>query len=126
MFDRESRCEHCARRDTAGRVFAAGTRRGWKRSARSWTFLDRVATPVNGITKLVVTDRSRPSTRRQVKVVVTSKNGSYPVDADDPPIQAIVVLGSVADAAAGICGESAYAASDCAFSRTGDRLTCKR
>lgn len=39
------------------------TRRGWKRSGRSWTFLDRGATPVNEITKLVVTDRSRPSTR---------------------------------------------------------------
>lgn len=52
-----------------------------------------------------------------MKVVVTGKDGSYPIGADDPPIQAIVVLGSVADAAAEIRGESAHAAGDCAFSR---------
>jgi cysteine-rich repeat protein len=106
--------------------YSAATRRGWKRTGRSWTYLDRSTSPVSGVTKLVVTDRARSSSPRRVKVVVTGKNGSYEVGAGDSPVQAVVVLGSVADAAAGMCGESAYTAADCVLDRRGDRLTCKR
>jgi len=41
-------------------------------------------------------------------------------------VQAIVVLGDVDAAAAVMYGESAYAAGDCVYDRTGDRLTCTR
>jgi hypothetical protein len=61
-----------------------------------------------------------------VKVIVGGKNGDYPVDRGSSPLRAIVALGGAADAAAGVCGESAYTGSDCASNRRGDRLTCTR
>lgn len=81
---------------------------------------------MNGITKMVVTDRARASRPRRLKVGVTGRNGSYSIAADDRLAQAIVVLGGVAVAAAGMCGESAYVASDCVLGSKGDRRTCKR
>ncbi len=79
---------------------------------------------MNGITKARGC-RSLATVDPATVKVVPGKNGSYPVSADDRPIQAIEVLGSVADPAAGMCRESANAAGDCTFSRMGDRLTCQ-
>jgi len=49
---------------------------------------------VSGVTKLVVTDRARPETPRQLEVVAIGNDGSYAVGDEDSPIQAIVLLGS--------------------------------
>jgi cysteine-rich repeat protein len=109
-------------------AYSAATRRGWQPSGsgKAWTYLDRRATPVNGIVKLVLTDRSRTTTPRQVKVVVTGKRGAYPVTPGDVPVQAIVTLGDATDATGGLCGESAYAADSCAFNGAGNQLVCTR
>ena len=109
-------------------AYSAATRTGWttSRSGKAWTYVDRRATPTSGIVKLTVTDRNRSSTPRQVKVVVTGKNGLYLVAPLDLPVQAIVALGNAADAAAGMCGESAYSSGSCAFNRTGNQLICTR
>jgi hypothetical protein len=61
-----------------------------------------------------------------VQVTIAGRRGSYPVLADDVPLTAIVTLGGQAEAAAGLCGESAYAAGDCRFNRKGTTVTCKR
>jgi len=59
-------------------------------------------------------------------VNVTGKNGVYPVVAGDEPLEAILVLGGQTDAVAGVCGESAFVAADCAFNRLGTALNCRQ
>ena len=109
-------------------AYSAATRYGWKPSGsgKSWTFLDRRATPVNGIVKLSLTDCGRAGTPRQVKAVVTGKNGAYPVAPTDLPLQVRLTLGDATDAAAGLCAESAYASTSCAFNGAGNQLVCLR
>ena len=63
---------------------------------------------------------------RGVAISVTGKKSTYPVGAGDEPLHAVVVLGDQGDAAAGACGESAFAAGDCAFNGKGTTLTCKQ
>jgi len=112
---------------TAG-AYGAATRHGWKPggAGTAWTYLDRRAAPANGIVKLTLTDRSRASAPRQAKVVVTGRNGAYSVTPADLPLQARLTLGDAADAAAGLCAESSYGATSCAFNRAGSQLVCTR
>lgn len=106
-------------------AYSSALRSGWTtaRSGRAWTFVDRRGT-ANGIVKLVVTDRDRAASPRQVQVVVTGKNGRHPVAPGDLPVQVVLVLGDAADAAAGLCGESAFRAGACVLTGSGSRLVC--
>ncbi|TFH47660.1 MAG: hypothetical protein E4H01_07865 [Lysobacterales bacterium] len=56
------------------------------------------------------------------KVVLRGARGTYPVNAGDDPPQFII---SVGDGAAGICGETAFAPTDCAFNSKGDGVSCR-
>lgn len=109
-------------------LYDAGTHVGWKRSANGkvWTFIDRSATPVDGIFKLVIADKNTSRTPNRVKVVVNGKKSTYPVVTGDVPVQAIVTLGDATAAAEGLCGESAYLAADCKFNVPQNKLTCRR
>jgi uncharacterized delta-60 repeat protein len=106
-------------------AWSPAARYGWKRSGSgaAWTWLDRRATPLAGIVKLSLTDRGRTSTPRRVKLVITGRNGLYPISSASAPVQAIVALG---DPSAGLCGESAFTPTDCLFNGPRNQLTCKR
>ena len=109
-------------------AYSTATKVGWKLSGngKTWRFTDRSATPVNGITQVVVNDKNTAKTPRRVKVTVKGKKGTYPVAGGDAPIQAIVTLGDAAAAEQGLCGESDYAPSSCLFNATQNKLTCRR
>jgi hypothetical protein len=61
-----------------------------------------------------------------VQVSVTGNNGTYPVVSGDEPINAIVTVGGQAEAAAGLCGETAFVASDCFYNSSKNQLTCQK
>jgi hypothetical protein len=110
-----------------GGAYPGGKARGWKTNAKGtqWQYVDRTASPLAGITGLKILDQSKAAPRH-VRVIVTGKNGTYPVVAGDPPLGATVVLGNQSDAVAGACGETAFGAADCAFNRAQNQVTCKK
>ena len=110
-----------------GGAYEGGGSRGWKinRPGTVWTYQDTTGTPLDGITRMTIADRSKKATG-QVKVTVKGVKGTYPVLAADVPVEAIVVLGGQAASVAGECGESAFAPEDCKLSKQGDALACKR
>ena len=110
----------------AGAFGGKGTR-GWKVNSNGtkWTYQDKTGTPKNGITKMVIQDRSK-KTANQVKVTVTGKNGTYPIVSGDEPIKATVVLGGQAASMAGRCGETTFAPADCSFNGSGNKLSCRQ
>ncbi len=102
-----------------------GATRGWRLSLKSLTFADRSASPANGITKVKIVNRARPTSPRQVKVQMSGKKGTYPIVDGDQPLHAIVTLGDQTDAGLGICGESAFEPGDCTFDGRRAGLTCR-
>lgn len=109
----------------SGPLGGKGTR-GWKVNGRGtkWTFQDKTGTPNNGITKMIIQDRSNKAPNR-VKVMVKGKRGTYPIVAGDEPIKATLVLGGQPASIAGQCGETVFVAADCSFNRRMNKLTCK-
>ena len=69
------------------------TKVGWKLSGnqKTWTFVDKSATPVNGITQVVINNKNTTRTPRGVKITVKGKKSTYPVISTDTPIQAVVI-----------------------------------
>ena len=110
-----------------GGTFGGRGTRGWKVNINGtkWTYQDKTGTPKNGITKMVIQDRSKKAPN-QVKLTVTGKNGTYPIVSGDEPIKATVVLGGQAASMAGQCGETALAPADCKFNGSGSKLSCKQ
>lgn len=111
----------------AGSYAGKGTR-GWKTNTKGsfWQYLDETVTPVNGVTGLKANDKSKGAAGGLVALTVSGKDGTYPVASSDALLEAVVVLGNQTDAIAGMCGESAYIADDCAFNGTGNSLKCQR
>jgi hypothetical protein len=109
----------------AGAFGGTGTR-GWRanRHKTKWTYQDKTGTPNNGLTEMVILDRSRKAPN-QVKVMMIGKNGTYPIAPGDKPIKATVVLGDRAASSAGQCGETAFAPTDCSFNASGNKLRCR-
>jgi alpha-tubulin suppressor-like RCC1 family protein len=108
-------------------AFGGKGTRGWKLNTKGtkWTFQDKTGAPVNGITKMIIQDRSSKAPN-QVKVTVKGENGTYAIVAGDEPLKAIVVLGGQAASAAGQCGETAFMPVDCSFNGKMNKLTCKQ
>lgn len=95
--------------------------RGWKSSAgRAWLFVDKGVAPVGGIVKAQVVDRGAG----RVKIVLTGKGGTYPLDPAASPPRLGLVLGGPADGAAGRCGEVSFDAGAC--SAIVGRISCRR
>ncbi len=95
---------------------------GWKQngSGSKWTFIDKTASPANGITKLSFQDKSKKSARR-VKLQVKGKNGNYPIVSGEEPPVATVIFGA---GGAGECTSSVFTAVQCGFSGSGKKLKC--
>ena len=111
-----------------GGAYSTVTKSGWKLSGngKTWRFVDKSATPVSGIAAVVLNDKNTARTPRQVKVTVKGRKATYPVVGADSPVQAIVTLGDASAAEQGLCGESAYATTDCRFNSPQNKLTCRR
>ena len=111
-----------------GGAYNTTTKVGWKLAGngRTWRFVDKGAAPVGGISSLVINDKNTTSTPRRVKVTVKGRKSTYPVVSGDSPVQAIVTLGDATAAENGLCGESDYQSSNCAFNATQNKLTCRR
>jgi len=109
----------------AGAYTGAGTA-GWalNASATTWTFRDgRPGTP-SGIAKLSLVHRA-PRTPGQVLVRASARRGAFGVMPGDEPLEAIVTLGGAAEAAAGLCGESAFAPAQCRWNSADTTVSCR-
>jgi len=111
-----------------GGAYSTATKTGWKLAGngKTWTYINKSATPLNGIGQVVINDKNTTRTPRRVKITVKGKKATYPVIAADSPIQATVTLGDATAATQGLCGESAYATGDCRFNAPQNKLTCRR
>jgi len=110
-----------------GGTFADPPGVGWKvnGSGTKWTFVDKVAAPAGGISKVVV--GTKPSKAPGVFIVsAKGRNGSYPTSPANLPLSATVVLAPPADQ----CGDAVFpgpapTAPSCAFNGNGSAVTCK-
>ena len=106
--------------DAYGGSGTAGWRRG--RGGSKWKYFNDTDTPVGGIVAAVLRDRGHDAPRRVV-ISITGKNATYPVEVDDRPLTAIVVIG---DSRSGECARTNFASGDCKSGRRGRRLVCSR
>jgi hypothetical protein len=111
-----------------GGAYSTTTKVGWKLAGngKTYRFVDKRPAPVGGINSLVINNKNTAKTPRSVKVTVKGKKSTYPVVTNDRPVQAIITLGDADAAENGLCGESAYGASDCLFNAPQNKLTCRR
>jgi cysteine-rich repeat protein len=110
-----------------GGAYGGSGTRGWKRvnQGKTWTWDDTTGNPPGAIVTVHFYDRNATAPRR-VEVSVTGDDGTYPVVQGDEPIDAIVTLGGQAEAAAGLCTESAFVPADCSWNANRNQLTCKK
>jgi alpha-mannosidase len=96
---------------------------GWRTNDAGSKFVFRDSTPggSGSVAKMSVGELGGAF----AKVRVTARNGTYPVTAASLPLQATVVLGGAASAAAGECGEVTFAAAQCRAVSNGTVLVCK-
>jgi hypothetical protein len=109
-----------------GAYGGAGTR-GWRslNTGKKWMFTDSTTSPANGIIEIEVIDRNGIAPRR-VDLTVTGDDGNYPVMMGDEPVNVSLAVGGQPEAAAGLCGESAFVAADCFYNNAKNQLTCKK
>lgn len=64
-----------------GGLFAGGGTAGWvkKRGGAIWLYLDKTGTPINGITKIKIQDRSSSYPNEVGIKLIAKRGGSYPV-----------------------------------------------
>jgi hypothetical protein len=109
-----------------GGAYGGSGTRGWRTNAKGnqWTYTDASASPISGIKKVKINDRSKTGPRR-VRVSIGGAKATYPVVAADAPLQAIVVLGNQTSAIAGACGETNFGTGSCKLNGRGTTLTCR-
>jgi hypothetical protein len=95
----------------------AGT---WTRTPNSWKYRPD-STFVSDVSKIVIKDMSKRAPGL-VKVTAAGRNGHFPVEPDDFPLLARVVLGD----GTAQCFETAFEAGDCGSSALDSTLTCER
>ncbi len=107
-------------------VLGGNGTRGWKSAnqGKTWTYTDSTASPIGGIVTVNLWDRSNQLPGR-VEVKVAGEDATYPIVRGDEPIDAVLAIGGPAQAAAGLCGETAFVPADCSFNSSGKELTCK-
>ena len=110
----------------AGAYGGSGTR-GWRllNTGKTWNYTDTSSSPIGAIVKVLFDDRTTVAPGR-IGLTVTGDDGTYPVVQGDEPINASVTAGNQTDAAAGLCGESAYVASNCTWNASRNQLTCMK
>ncbi len=111
-----------------GGAYNPATRVGWRLSGngKTWKFIDRSDTPVDGIRDIRVADKENSKFPRRVKVKVKGKKANYPVVNGDEPVQIVVTLGGETAAAQGLCGTSDYQSGDCVWNGKQNKLSCRR
>jgi len=120
-----------------GGFFTKETPIGWKLGGNpptKWTYIDKTRPPLrDGIAKLQLSDRSKKQPG-QLKLVVTGKDGAYPLAPGQEPVAISLELndtGIPPGGTAGVdqCGEIVFglapAEPGCAFNSKGNKLTCK-
>ena len=109
-----------------GGVFNGAGTRGWKLTnvGKTWTYTDSTASPIGAIVTVNLYDRNTQIPNR-VEIRVVGDDGTYPVVAGDEPIDGILAIGGPAQAAAGLCGETAFLPADCFYNLSGNQLTCR-
>jgi hypothetical protein len=108
-------------------TFGGTGTQGWSLSGngKTWLFRDKDGVLDNGISQLKLVDKSSKAPMR-VLIVITGKDGIYPVTPGDLPINATIVLGDAASGAAGECGETDFTPANCTFNGLANRLLCKK
>ncbi len=103
---------------------AAGT--GWKvnKAGTKWTYSDTSKTPLGGLFKVVVQDKSA-STPGLVTAQGKGKAGSYTVSQSDLPLTGAVVLGPPTPQCASASFAGPAPAPSCSFNKSGSTLKCK-
>jgi parallel beta-helix repeat protein len=98
---------------------------GWQaaRSGTGWKYVDGSATPPGGITRVTVKDRSRKQPGL-LKVTVTGKRGSYPVDPASVPLSGLLIL-DPPTAATGQCGVATFVGPKQRCTAAGTGVNCK-
>ena len=110
-----------------GGIYNGANTRGWKltNQGKTWTYTDSTATPIGAITTVNLYDRNTQLPNR-VEIRVVGDDGTYPVVSGDEPIDGILTIGGPAQAAAGLCGETAFVPAECFYNLSGNQLTCRQ
>lgn len=114
-------------------VYAGPGTRGWQGNVarRWWSWRDRTTAPIADIVDVRIRAR-QTTTGERVRVRVKGRASGQPfglpslANAGLLPVQASVTLGSFFHGQLGRCGQSRFAAEDCAFARGTTRLVCRR
>jgi hypothetical protein len=109
-----------------GGVFNGAGTRGWKLTnvGKTWTYTDSTSSPIGAIVTVNLYDRNTQIPNR-VEIRVVGDDGTYPVMAGDEPVDGILAIGGPVQAAAGLCGETAFLPADCFYNLSGNQLTCR-
>ncbi|MBM4268905.1 MAG: hypothetical protein FJ144_20200 [Deltaproteobacteria bacterium] len=102
--------------------YAPATREGWLANPAATTFRFLSADGVNGVRS--VTLKSRPSDEGRVGVVITGKDGSYPITGSDLPLALTIAIND----SAGQCGEFAFeelSDPSCSINSKNDKVLCR-
>ncbi len=99
--------------------------RGWSsnRGGTVWRYRDRTSSPVAGVRRILLKDRSTGE-YDIAQVVVSVGFGTLPVRPADLPITTAVAFGGADAALLGRCGETGFGEGECLFNRTGTTLRC--
>jgi hypothetical protein len=108
-----------------GGAYDPATKVGWRiaRNGTSWTYVDKSAAPVGGITSVKIKDLSKKQPGL-VRVKVTGKRGSYPVDTGSLPLTGIVVL-DPPNAPTAQCGVATFVGPEQRCTTNGRGVNCK-
>jgi cysteine-rich repeat protein len=111
-----------------GGRYGAASGAGWKvmGGGRAWLYRNNgLGSPtIRGIRRLLVKLGVSPA-RATIRVTVTGFDGSYPVDVNDLPVKATVVIDSPL-ARGGQCGERSFTLPPCSYDARKGKLRCRR
>jgi parallel beta-helix repeat protein len=108
-----------------GGAYDRVTKVGWEaaRSGTSWKYVDKTTTPPGGITSLSIKDMSKKQPGL-LKVKVTGKRGSYPVDTASLPLTGLLIL-DPPTAPSGQCGVATFVGPEQSCRADGKSVKCK-
>jgi parallel beta-helix repeat protein len=109
----------------SGGAYDRVTKVGWEaaRSGTSWKYVNKTVTPPSGITSVTIKDMSKKQPGL-LKVKVTGKHGSYPVDTLSLPLTGLLIL-DPPTAATGQCGVATFVGPKQSCATDGKGVKCK-
>lgn len=108
-----------------GGAYDPVTKVGWQaaKSGLSWKYVNKTATPANGITTLSIKDLSKKQPGL-LQVKVTGKRGDYPVNLSSLPLTGLLIL-DPPTAATGQCGTATFTGPKQGCTTNGKGVKCK-